>query len=270
MIPYAEAVPTRWGHVVALKCDSYQYQALTLYGEWAHDEMAICLDLVKAGDVVLDIGANIGSTALPFARKVGPSGTVMAFEPQRLPYYCLCGTLVLNGVAEWARPCNAAVGDSEGTVDVPNIDPTKPNNAGGVRVDSDVWEKYLNTKGPKSKAKLLTVDSLKLDKVDFMKIDVESMESKVLRGAAQTIQACKPVIWAEALHHAPDNRKEMAEFFESYNYQVWEFVTPVYSPRNVRLCHLNPYENQGDVNVLAIHKDQTPPPITEKVIRFKP
>jgi hypothetical protein len=45
--------------MICLQCDQYQTAAISAYGEWGADEIAVCLQMLKPGDYALDIGANI-------------------------------------------------------------------------------------------------------------------------------------------------------------------------------------------------------------------
>ncbi|MEN8240178.1 MAG: hypothetical protein ABFR53_13370, partial [Actinomycetota bacterium] len=54
------------------------------YGGHTRPFIAMAVALIESGDVVLDIGAHIGSFTLPFARAVWPDGVVVAFEPNML------------------------------------------------------------------------------------------------------------------------------------------------------------------------------------------
>src|SRR4029077_11690267 len=68
-------------------------------GFWA--KLITDISLTFCGDIdapfVLDIGANLGSYALPIAQKIAAMhGTVFAYEPQRIVFYQLCGNVFLN------------------------------------------------------------------------------------------------------------------------------------------------------------------------------
>ena len=73
--------------------DDYIGRSLDIYGEFSEGEIEAFSLLVHPGDIVLDVGANIGSHTIWFAQAVGPTGGVMAFEPQRLLFQTLCPTL---------------------------------------------------------------------------------------------------------------------------------------------------------------------------------
>src|ERR1700730_18469952 len=60
--------------------------SIYLLGSFAPSTVRTYAGLVESGDVVLDIGANIGAHTLPLARLVGPAGRVVAFDPTPLPF----------------------------------------------------------------------------------------------------------------------------------------------------------------------------------------
>ena len=91
--------------------DAFIGRSLDLYGEWCDDEVHILGQILPQGAVAVDVGANIGTHPVGFARSVGPRGLVIALEPQRLVFQTLCGNVALNGArcmprsAPPAEPC---------------------------------------------------------------------------------------------------------------------------------------------------------------------
>jgi hypothetical protein len=65
-------------------------QSLDTYGEFFDHELTTMGQILHAGDVVVDVGANIGTHTVFFAKKVAAAGFVYAFEPQRITYEFLC------------------------------------------------------------------------------------------------------------------------------------------------------------------------------------
>ena len=119
-----------------------------------------------------DVGASIGLYTLALAHRVGPTGQVHAFEPDRESFDWLSCNVDLNGVGEWVHLHCCAVGDESGTLAF----------AGDRGTESSVVE------APSLGS--CRVESVQLDrafagkKLDLLKIDVEGFEEKVLRGAA--------------------------------------------------------------------------------------
>jgi hypothetical protein len=86
--------PTRRGTMTFFRNDRGAVtQALEAYGEWAEHEIAFCGRFLAPGDVVLDVGAYIGTHALAFAERVGPGGHVYSFEAQPASFALLVRNL---------------------------------------------------------------------------------------------------------------------------------------------------------------------------------
>ena len=263
---------TRWGHMIALTCDPYQSGSLCMYGEWAREECELLCSFLQPGDVALDVGANIGTMTVPLAKRVGPDGLVLAFEPQRPPFACLLGNCALTHVLRQTRCFNVAVSNDTQPVQVPTLTLDKPFNVGGVRIGDPAYDAATQDL-PREVVPCVTLDQFDLPRVDLIKIDVEAMEAKVLAGAARTIDRCRPVIFAEALYDnalaAPlrgqppgrehQNVDAMLAFFAGRSYGVRFVDTPLFSPANLRYCSDNIFPG-GDRNLVAIPDEKEQPP----------
>ena len=73
----------RHGKLMYLLNDAYIGRSLDVYGEYSEGEIDLFRQLLRPGDVAIDVGANIGALTVPMARLVQPGGAVVAFEPQR-------------------------------------------------------------------------------------------------------------------------------------------------------------------------------------------
>src|SRR5262249_11736625 len=126
-----EVVEARYGRMLHNVHDIYVGRSLSLYREYSEGEIQVFRQVVKPGDIVADIGANIGAHTVFFARAGGPSGAVMALEPQRIVFQSLCANMALNSVTN-AFLYPYAVGEKRGQILVPTLDPTYANNFGGL------------------------------------------------------------------------------------------------------------------------------------------
>lgn len=153
---------------------------------WEPQIRELILTYVHPESTVLDVGAHIGTHTLTMSQKVGPKGRVLAFEPQPKIFRELFLNLMLNGVNN-VDFYPAAVGDHEATIELTQL--CNDNEAGTSLI--------LQPRGTGEFAPLITIDSLQLNDVSFMKIDVEVMENFVLEGAKDTIARCHPVILIE-------------------------------------------------------------------------
>lgn len=209
---YCKGKQTRHGFML-FNPNDFLGHTLDKYGEWAHTEIDVLQQLIKPGFVILDVGANIGTHTLSFAKLTGPTGVVYAFEPQRILFEFLCGNIAINNFLN-VLPVMAGVGDAEGQIIVPVINPLAKTNAGSVNIEG-------HTAG--DSVRLITIDSLKLARCNLIKVDVEGMERKVLLGARETIQRTRPLMFVE--NNTPENSEELISLLLELNYKCWWFFT---------------------------------------------
>ena len=269
---YVRILPTRWGNMAAFECDPYITGSLAAYGDSTLDEVRIALALINKGDVVVDAGANIGTFSVPFAQKIGPTGQLYSFEPQRLVCMALTTNLFINSVGEWSNPIPAALGDECGIVKVHRINPRELNNIGGARVNDGENKSRLSTLGFDD-VDMVTLDSLNLQKLDFMKVDTEGMDWRVILGGFKTIERCKPSILCEAL---PDEIEDgpvqkLKETLDKLDYVGWKISTRLYSPDNARMNPVNMFGEISSYDVLAFHKSKGfPDSVSEMITNAEP
>ena len=140
--------------------------------------------------VALDIGAHVGLWAMWMVRLFEH---VEAFEPVPLFYDILPFKVDMTR----CTPHLHALGDEAGTISI--TVPLEQTGGAHVATRKPVNVKY-NPKGESytwAGIEVVTLDSLAFESVDFIKIDVEGWEPRVLRGGEQTIKRCRPNIIVE-------------------------------------------------------------------------
>ena len=178
---------------------------------------------------VLDIGANMGSFTIPLAY-YNPQYTFIAFEPQRMVYYQLCGNVAINKLNN-VLVHNVALG-SERTqflLDMPDYE--NESNIGAFSLDKEVREHddYLcKTSGVKQKVDVFKLDDKILDTdIVLIKIDVEGMELDVIKGGLELLKNNNyPPILFESWESKPwfkPRRQELFEFLEDLGYEITSF-----------------------------------------------
>jgi FkbM family methyltransferase len=214
-------------------------KCLELYGEYSEGEVATMGRYVRAGDTVIDVGANIGSLTLPLAGLVGAQGRVCAFESQAYNFNLLCAHLALNGI-EHVRPLNAFVSDV-----------TDPKTWG------EVWGSYVSDKWPTPVMKL---DDLGLDSCALIKIDVDGGELGVLKSAARLIDKVRPVLYFE--NDVPAVSRELLQHVFDLNYDLYWDAQPIFKEENFLGNTHYPWSTRyNSLMVLALpgEKGLTPP-----------
>lgn len=130
---------------------------------------------VHAGDVIGDVGANIGLYTVALAKRVGPGGHVYAFEPDPQTVDILRRHIDINGIGGTASVLPCVVGDREGMVDF----------TAGRESESHVGSAVP---GRAAQVPSVTLDSVFAHaRVDILKIDVEGFEEHVLRGGLRLL-----------------------------------------------------------------------------------
>ena len=224
--------------------DSYVGRSIEKYGEYAGIEARFLASLCGEGDVVLEVGANIGAHTVGLATRVGPTGRVLAFEPQRLAFQALCANVALNSLVNvdcyWA-----ALGERRGTVTVPELDPSQPANFGGVSLAGV-------TQG-RSVACFTLDDFIGAPRVRLVKIDVEGMEADVLRGGVKLIERFRPLLYVE--NDRVDRSEALMRLVDGLGYRLYWHTPPLYDPANVERDPEDLFPNVRSFNLLCVHRD---------------
>jgi len=215
--------------------NSYEF-----YGEYSQFEVDFLKSLVKEGDVCIDVGANIGSITVPLAQKVGKTGLVVALEPQQSVYHALCGNIAVNNLYN-VTAFQRAVSNHDNMIWVPAVNYDQPGNFGGVSLEQQSDLRNLGLEGKANPVACLTIDQLRLAKVNLIKIDVEGMELEVLQGAVQTINRYKPYLYVECDREA--KVENLVKFIRNMGYDLDTHFTPLYNPNN----YFNNSENKFDL-----------------------
>jgi FkbM family methyltransferase len=147
------------------------------------------------GVFVLDCGANIGTHTMSWARAMQGWGAIAAIEAQERVFYALAGNITLNNLFN-ARAMWAAVGNTDGEMQIPALDHQSPASFGSVGLRR-TWDDVGQTTEQRVTVQALRIDSLCLGRLDLLKLDVEGMEIEALEGAACTIRQHRPVIMVE-------------------------------------------------------------------------
>jgi FkbM family methyltransferase len=240
--PFNQLADCRYGKMLFNRNDRYIGKSLNLYGEYSEGEIDVFRQIVKPGSLVVEVGANIGTHTLFFARQVGLEGAVVAFEPQRVVFQSLCANMALNSVTN-VQCFHKAVGAEQGEILVPSLNPMREENYGGLSVEG-------SQQGEPTP--MVTVDSLNLDRCTLLKVDVEGMERQVLAGAAKTITKCRPILYVE--NDRREKAAELVHFIDEFEYAMYWHLPPLFNPDNFLHNPTNVFGNTVSINMVCIHK----------------
>jgi FkbM family methyltransferase len=233
----------RDGYFLINRKDVYVGRALEIYGEYNGLEAAFLKRLVMPGDVVVEVGANIGSHTVGLAKAVGAQGKVFAFEPQRACYALLQAQIALNRLSNIVVGYNEAVGRERGRLWVPPVNYDNPGNFGGVAL------------GPQQSPAAQPVDVTTLDerlgdaKCSLIKIDVEGMEEDVIRGGLNTIRKHRPLLYVE--NDRPDKSPSLVALLLELGYRLWWHMPPLFRKDNFFNVSADAYPNIVSFNMIC-------------------
>lgn len=225
---YNVLVSTDIGSFIINKNDIGVGWQLSEYGTYDPAELDAIkgiLNILKADHpnlVVLDIGANIGVHSVMFSGEVGELGTVYAFEAQRIIFNMLAGNVAINSLNNVFCFHNA-VSDASEFINIPIFDYGRPMSFGSVEFGGEQKESIgqIPGEGQAEQVLGLVIDEMRFNKIHFMKIDVEGMEMKVLKGSANSIDQFRPFILVEYLK---SNQSDMIEWFKAKNYVIYSGI----------------------------------------------
>jgi FkbM family methyltransferase len=139
----------------------------------------------QKGMTVVDVGANVGYYTLLASQLVGPSGRVLAFEPNSENVRLLLASLQRSGATN-VEVLPVACDLQRGWTAFRN----HTGSNGGVMDDADLLQ-------PCTIVPTFTLDELVEGDVGFLKMDVEGAEGRVVKGAQKLLEKCRPVVTSE-------------------------------------------------------------------------
>jgi FkbM family methyltransferase len=162
-------------------------------------------EFIPDNATILDIGANIGNHSLYWAIERGAK-KILAFEPVDQTFEILQSNIKINNLNN--RVFCHKVGFSDVT-EKAGFKTFRANNIGDTHLQPD----------PIGQIELVRMDDylMDIDRIDFIKIDVEDYEEKVILGGLSTIKKYKPVIFVESY---PDYFERMDETMQELDYEM--------------------------------------------------
>ncbi len=213
------------------------------------ENIKLMTKIVAPGDIVMDVGANVGAVTLPLAELVGPTGQVHSFEPGIPIFDRLTKNVRYNpSVSGRIFPNHIGISDKDGEL-VWREFAHMPGNAGfhepngnwtsssSYRVPVTTLDAYVTRKG--------------LQHVNFIKIDTEGFEPMVLAGARDTLQRFRPILIVETLQEyqempGADYFRLIEESMCTLDYALFKF--------NGRLSNASPEDHSQDTVCIPVEK----------------
>jgi FkbM family methyltransferase len=165
-----------------------------------------CKQFCEKDKNILDIGAHSGTYTISLADYCNRA---YAFEPQKMTYYSLCGSVALSNLRN-VECLNFGLGSEEQvgeqTLNIVSLD------GGGSTLHAD-HTPILN----KETIVVKTLDSFQIENVSFIKMDVENNELQVLMGSQNTLKRSN---YPKILFEMNETNRELTGFLENIYYQI--------------------------------------------------
>jgi FkbM family methyltransferase len=147
-------------------------------------------------------------------------GEVIAIEAQERIFYALAGNISLNNCFN-ARAIWAALGESVGTIGIPQPNYLQPSSFGSLEMRRHKNNEFIGQVidyENLNPTKMISVDSLNLKRLDFLKLDIEGMEIEGLRGATESLKTFKPQLLVEKIK---SNSGEIEDLLAGLGYKLF-------------------------------------------------
>lgn len=210
--------------------------------------------LIADGFVVLDIGANVGAHTLPLAQLVGPSGKVIAFEPTKYAFDKLLNNVRLNPHLSSRIMANQSMLVRSIKDELPSAIYSSWPLEKASDLHADHRGRLKSTKGADAQTLDKYVERGDVDRLDFIKLDVDGHEHEVIQGARATLEKFRPAIVLELAPYVYSGRSDefdgLLELLWGMGYLLTDLVTGAALPRDPKKVRkLIPA--QGGMNSLA-------------------
>ena|SRR5256885_4093090 len=199
--------------------DSEDFSFLSITSEYERNETELVKTEIKEGDFVVDIGANIGYYTLIFAKLVGRKGRVYAFEPEPHSFKLLKKNVEENKHQNIILE-QKALGNKDGKV---TMQLSNSNTEHRILYDE------------KSTSELIDVNSIRLDdyfrdlnsKINFIKMDAEGSEGKIIEGMSTLLQQNKILkimteFYPYLIKKSGMSPREFIELILKYDFKIYD------------------------------------------------
>ncbi|NYZ78920.1 FkbM family methyltransferase [Candidatus Micrarchaeota archaeon] len=228
--------------------DANDTLGLSIFGTHEKTETEFAKKQIKKGDVVLDIGANIGYYTLIFARAVGNKGKVFAFEPDPENFALLEKNVKINRYANVVL-VKKAVSSKTGKLKLY----ADKNN----KTDGRIYDSHDNRSS-------IDIDAVRLDdyfanykgNVDFIKLDIQGAEWAAVTGMARLLKRNKKVkiiteFWPAGLKRFGVEPGDYLKLFVKNGFRLYELKEGIEAVNFLRLLEKYTPEKQNYTNLFC-------------------
>lgn len=195
----------------------------TYFGGWEPETIEFIENNISEGNIVIEVGANVGIQSLHLAKKVGPNGRIFAFEPTEF------------AVSKLTKNCDLNPELASRISILKNL-VTNGKHSMPISTIRSSWQ----TDHSRNKDELINsnlaisidefIIEMQIKQLDILKIDVDGYDFKVLQGAKKAILKFKPLIYIElgevALKKQGDSVKDIYNLLIELGYEGRLAINP--------------------------------------------
>ena len=202
-----------------LHVDDWIQENIYFLGKYEEAELLFIQSSLQKGDVFIDIGTNIGLHSLFSSKLVGEKGIVVSFEPFSKNFTAFKKNILLNKSLN-IIPENIAISNTEKSIEI--FYNSEESNLG-------MASSYLTEHSDSETIKAVSLDSYlrdnPLQKINFIKIDIEGGEYNALLGMKNTLTTFYPTLLIEMLENnevnQPNNNENITNYLEKIGYKKY-------------------------------------------------
>lgn len=199
--------------------DDHMSARIIADGHWESWVHACVLGLLKSGDRVIEVGANLGYYAVAMAQKVGPGGFLTSFEANPRIAALTQKSLAFNGFAARSRVIPQAALNEPGEI---SFVVSRRNSGGGFVT---YWEGQPYEDGVVLKVPAVRLDDTVSGPIDMIRIDAEGSEPFILRGAEAILKANRGIVlcleWSVEQMGSRTSVSEFVDWLSDMGFGFW-------------------------------------------------
>ena len=236
------------GAKILVPLDDYVGHVVYFMGDWDPKVTWVCRRILRQGDTIIDVGANMGLVTLQCAKLVGASGRVVAYEPNPAMIELLSQSIESNGFSN--IELNAiALGNESGRLklNVPNKLTSKASLVRKYREDQHVVEIQVDNTAK-------AFERLDAGVIRLWKIDTEGYESQIIEGAQPYLKQNPPhaVLFEINDYDGPLNENASVQMLTALGYRIFGLPKAAIRMRMLSLDMTRSYDDLNDF--VAVHE----------------
>ena len=226
---------TRAGIMMYVPRDTETARSIELYGECAHLEFEALARIVEPGMIALEAGAGIGVHSVPLAARLGSAGHLFLYERDGFLRQALHENLKGNRIDNTTVMRRSLAGSA-----VP-ADAASPAGSFAAAAPGE------------SSTDDETIDELRLERLELIKINRSVDADVVLEGAAITLERLRPRVVLEVAEEAA--LPQLVSRLRRARYGCWKAETPMFNAANFNGADVDIFAGRTSLALLALSQD---------------